>query len=118
MNRKWGCFMIRIFHCVGEAFKSLAHCYRETARQARESGENPRQFGFHEFRETEGGPPLFYTETCPEGTYLIGVMTDEGTESKGLKRPARDDGEENKDLIVPGNGDTSGPRLGTSEHPK
>ena len=66
--------MRKIFNYAVTALKTFSACVKEAARQARENAETPGRCGFREFRETEGGPPLFYTETCPEGTYLIGVI--------------------------------------------
>ena len=108
--------MNRMCHFIGSVFKSLANCYREAARQARESGENPRQIGFPEFRENEGGPPLFYTETCPEGTYMIGLITDEGMKDMGLKRSLRMIEEEIGTSITPQQDEASGPGMENSEH--
>jgi hypothetical protein len=70
--------MRRSMESLLDAVKSFGRCVKEAARQAREIAENPERggFGFREMRETEGGPPLFYTETCPEGIYLIGIVED------------------------------------------
>lgn len=94
--------MKKLFHYLGVAVKTFAHCYKEASRQARENGENPPKYGFHEFRETEMGPPMFYTETCPEGTYLIGVMEIDDDKKTGLRRNSEREQRIVDDLIVPG----------------
>jgi len=108
----------KLFDYLREAAQFFVHCYREAARQARESGENPSKYGFREMRETERGPPWFYTENCPEGTYLIGIMTDEENGIKDLRGKVPGDKQEGEDLIIPGSDDTAGPGNRVSGYPK
>ena len=94
--------MKRIFHFLSAAVKTFVQCYREAARLARENGENPAKYGFHEFRETEMGPLFFYTETCPEGTYLVGVIEMDDDKKEGLRRNSEREHKTADNLIIPG----------------
>jgi hypothetical protein len=57
--------MNRVMEIMKNAVKSFT--------QPRKNGSS-QDVGYGGFREDEEGPPLFYTESCPEGTYLIGVI--------------------------------------------
>jgi hypothetical protein len=71
-----GAVMKKFFQCIGGAVRKCVHRCMEASRQADTGNEGYGRYdyGFHELRENQTGPPLFYTETCPEGTYLIGVI--------------------------------------------
>lgn len=65
---------------LADVFKSFVSCIEEASRQAREYGELPEKCisGSREMKETGFDPSLFYTEICPEGIYLTGVVEADG----------------------------------------
>ena len=65
---------------MGKLNENLTEALRFAARRFREAERQGRENGYPNSSE------LFYTDTCPKGVYLAGVLTDKEIESKKQKR--------------------------------
>ena len=74
-----------MFHCLKNVFRSANDGYRKDLDVARSGRCVPLDRGYAETRIDGCDPLLFYTETCPEGTYLTGIISDREIMAKGPK---------------------------------